>query len=329
MEDVNVNQNAVDFVNRLNENFSQAGGSGSPAAPSSRHILWIGNSFTSNGREYLMGGSGVCTNLGLSTRHSLQTIITNSATLQHYAGKINSAVGGAVSTKNGEVWGSGSGFDIKSTMTLTQIFSFAWDVIVFQQGSNVSDDYSSYKPYLAKLINCVLENCPNKDVKIMFNMTWGTDNTNSGGSVAPFIGYTDTSGGSSTYVPGILDAVKSMMEDFGHIITVIPSGTAIENLRGTSLNAGDEDYLGFTPDNQHLAEGAGRYVAALIIFQCLFGDLVEKTLYDDTKTVANPGNYNGSAYGKLAVTSENRKTLQECAMYAYINPWRVTDIDGL
>lgn len=285
----------------------------------SRHVLMVGNSFTNNGVEYI---DNICEHLALSTNHSIQRICMSNATLKRYAEIIASdgyLPGGSVL---GTIYGNG--INISKDMTLREIISQDWDIITFQQSSNVSDDYSTYTPYLTTLIECVLANCPNKHVKIMFNMTWGTNRP--GSSIAPYNGYTDTLGGVSTYVPGIIDAVRSMMEDHGHIISMIPSGTAVQNLRGTSLNSHEEGYLGFTYDNQHMANGAGRYVAACILFQSLFSDLISGSLYDDNTKVEHPSDQGGSSYGKCPVTDENRKIIQRCAMYAYINPWSAMTI---
>lgn len=246
-----------------------------------RHILMVGNSFTMHACEYLQT---ICNNLGVDNI-TLQYIYTSGASLKTYAENLNTTRSLTTAVNGGNPFGGG---------TLPNIFKGNWDIIVFQQASSDSPDYDTYIPYLRQLIDCALENCPNKDLQIMFNMTWA---------------YSDDDG---TMWQGILAANRKLRDDYGHIVrATIASGAAVANIRrslGVSLSY----------DNHHLSQGVGRYVAGCILYTSLIMPYSGVSIYDDTTVIDVSGD---STAGAVSVTNDNRLICQQAVMSAYIDPW--------
>ena len=213
---------------------------------------------------------------------------SNNATCLKYAGGINMNVG----TSN----------------TLKEILSKDWDVIVFQQVSGSSNNYSSYEPYLTKLIADARENCTNQQVAIAWHMTWSYKDTH------PVSGPHGEDGWE-----GICNTVKQMMSNNG-IDIIIPTGTAIQNARNSSVNT-DGD---MTRDGAHLAYGVGRYVATSTWWQTLVAPIFEASV------LGNPAIHNiaqdetGGDYQAVAVTSSNKSLCQLCAFQAVMDMFNVT-----
>lgn len=104
---------------------------------------------------------------------------------------------------------------------------------------------------------------------------------------------------------------------YGGIDFVIPYGTAVQNLRATSLNDGSD----FSTDGTHLADGLGDYVAACCYWQSMFaprfgsivGNTFRKTdLDENTKGVKN-------------ITDETASIAQKAAMWATYNWYEVVN----
>lgn len=258
-----------------------------------RHILFVGNSFAANACSML---GTLCTNLGVSNIN-VQYIEYSGSTLAQWATEIkNNNTRTLVTAVNGG--------NLFSSGTMSAILSQPWDIIVFQQASASSDDYSTFTPYLSQLVNYVKSLCSNPDVKVAFQMTWQTYQSN----------YSD-----------IITAAKSMADDylgFG-IDILIPNGTSIQNIRGTSVNT-DANDLSEDTNIQHLAAGVAKYVAAC----CVYASLIERytgiSVYNDTTTTTN-----ASGTGVVNVSASNRQICQRAAVYACIRPFATTPASAL
>ena len=119
---------------------------------------------------------------------------------------------------------------------------------------------------------------------------------------------------------------------------VIPTGTAIQNARNTSLigNTGGE----LTRDGAHMAFGVGRYIVAATWFQSLLAPIfgvsilgntcVHDTLYnaevayDEALQEAHEEDpVNNMYFPPIYVTTSNRELCQLCAMWATIDKWTI------
>ncbi len=133
----------------------------------------------------------------------------------------------------------------------------SWDVVVFQQVSDLSGFYETIQPYLADLVREVSpylkESCA-----FAFNMTWAyAENASS-----PAFEYYGRS--QQAMYGRIVHAGQELLEDFPSF-TLIPSGTAVQNLRMTRI--GDT----VNSDGHHLEETFGRFVAACTWCETLTG----------------------------------------------------------
>ena len=109
--------------------------------------------------------------------------------------------------------------------------------------------WESYEPYLGNLISWLRENAPKKNFKLAWHQTWAysKDSTH---KKFPNYGNDQTK-----MYNAIVDCVKDLMKEY-HFDILIPSGTAIQNARTSSL--GDT----FNRDGYHLERTYGRYTAA-------------------------------------------------------------------
>lgn len=126
-----------------------------------------------------------------------------------------------------------------------------WDYITFQQASYDSGLLESYEPWLSNLLEYVRRYITNSTVKIGLHQTWAyaQNSTHSGFSVY---------GNSQIDMyQAIVTAVSIVAQRHANEIAfVVPSGTAIQNLRNTFV--GDT----LCRDGYHLSLGLGRYTAA-------------------------------------------------------------------
>ena len=126
----------------------------------------------------------------------------------------------------------------------------AWDIVTLQQVSNNSGMPETYT-HLSDMVDYVLLNCPNVYVDINFHMTWAYQQNSTHGA---FVNYEKDQ---ITMYNAIINTVKTVVLENKIISNVLPSGTAIQNLRTSYF--GDT----LTRDGHHLSLDVGRYTAAL------------------------------------------------------------------
>lgn len=262
------------------------------------NVLHLGNSYTANTMANL---GSICSAIGVNkARVSVQYYYYASSSLAMWYNWYTENV----QTFNlSNVYGTGN-----SGGTLQQIFSQHWDVVIFQQVSSSSGDYSTFQPTLNNLKSAVESLCPNPDVKVKFMMTWEKNSSNDR------VPYAD-----------IVTANKELLADDSYngwefIGNIIPAGTAIQNIRGTSLNVSESN---FSNDQHHLSPGVGQFTAGCCWYQSVIAPFSGKSIFEDDTTTVEATDLTGS----VAVTSENRLLCQQAAMAACIDPWQVTSID--
>lgn len=133
-----------------------------------------------------------------------------------------------------------------------------WDIITMQQGSPKSGRWDSYDPWLGNLIGIVRKECSNPKAAIVWHQTWAYSHT-----------YTNRSFANYAYdqqymFDSIQLCVDKAREQY-NIPVVIPSGPAVQMLRGTWLNT-DKD---LTRDGFHMSYREGRYATACVWFEAL------------------------------------------------------------
>lgn len=172
-----------------------------------------------------------------------------------------------------------------------------WDYVSIQQASGFSGLYESYTPYLADLLQFILDNVRGDEPKLLFHQTWAYDSSSSHGHFKKY------DNDQMTMYHAIVEAVQNAVNDNPRIYKVIPTGTAIQNARTSYL--GDS----FNRDGSHLEKTYGRYTAACTWYEIISG-----------KSVV------GNAYAPSTIDEKEKAVAQNAAHYAAKKPFKVTNM---
>ena len=151
------------------------------------------------------------------------------------------------------------------TQALTALQDEAWDVITVQQVSSNSGMPETYGN-LQNIVNWVNQYKTNPDAKVMWHMTWAyqQDSTHEA--------FPNYNRDQMTMYNAIVNTVQNTVLNVDGINGVIPSGTAIQNLRGA---LGDN----LTADGYHLNDLQGDYTASLTWYAALTGESLDLVDY--------------------------------------------------
>ena len=149
---------------------------------------------------------------------------------------------------------------------LTALREETWDVITIQQVSSYSGMAEKYGN-LQNVIDWVQTNKTNANAKVMWHMTWAYQQDSTHDS---FPNYNKDQ---MTMYNAIVDVAQNVVMKANGIDGLIPSGTAIQNLRGTAL--GDT----LTSDGYHLKDTYGDYTAALMWYVATTGKSLDLVTY--------------------------------------------------
>lgn len=171
-----------------------------------------------------------------------------------------------------------------------------WDYISFQQASSFSGQYDTYEASLPSLFNYVKEHVANPHVKYILHQTWAyaQHSTHKG-----FANYNRDQ--AAMYTAIVKTAAKA--KDLAAIDLVVPSGTAVQNGRTSSI--GDN----FCRDGYHLDLNIGRYTAACTWFESIFG-----------KSVI------GNKYKPVQLSAYEAEIAQHAAHSAVMKPYEITEM---
>lgn len=189
--------------------------------------------------------------------------------------------------------------------TLAELLHEPWDVVVVQQASALSNQIRSYRPYLQNMVDMIRRESPQPDVTIAFQLTWSKYFT---ADTGPY----GTNGWRS-----IVGTVRRICSEVG-ITTIIPSGTAIQNLRRTDLNTP----LYLTRDATHLARGVPQYAVALACYETFCLPLTGKSALGIPPTDALKELFSKEA-DRMPITNENFSLIHECVRAALANPYEL------
>lgn len=144
-----------------------------------------------------------------------------------------------------------------------------WDVIFIQQGSAYAPYYEQWTGdgpggYLNELLSVIKNHQPNAVIGMMLVHSYASN----------YAGNKEQS--SLERWELIAASVRQFCEDYG-ISLVVPYGTAIQNLRASSLN-NDED---LTCDGVHCDYVIGRYTASCCYFETILSRRTGKTVLGD------------------------------------------------
>lgn len=287
------------FVNQKNALFTNHKKQKLTSHPKSLKILCIGNSFTEDATNRLpsfikaAGLNHIC----------IGHLISGGASLKkYYDNYMNDSTSGIFQVTNDEMkWNT-----LSDNYSLKQALRYAnWDIISFQQLSHEAGRYQTYEPYLSNLIDIAKYECNNSKPIFVWQMSWAYG---SGCKEEVFKKYDYNQ---LEMYKDITDMTKILIKQ-SDIDIIAPIGTAIQNLRNTSLNVSPLD---ITRDYRHLDEGIGRYTATCTLFQVLIAPAY------DTKLIDIP--FIGS-YGNTSLSEKNYKICMQAAIDACNTPFAIT-----
>lgn len=244
-------------------------------------VLMIGNSFTDDASEYL---ADIVVKSGIDVNTCcVYNIIEGYADLSTWCFNYNNYATRTIERKAG-----------KLTMpvtngTIQELLSQDWDVVTLQQVSTLSNNFNSFAQNLDNLVSYIKTDCTNKKVSICWHMTWSY-----------WEKYPDNGPKEETGWESIVATAKEMQDAYG-IDILIPSGTAIQLARNTSLNT----KYSLTRDGKHIAYGVGRYILACTVFETLFAPVYGTTIIGNASRHKINDLEKNNTYENPNVTDEN------------------------
>lgn len=225
--------------------------------PASISILAIGNSFSDDATQYLYP---ILKQMGY-TKIRLGNLYIGGCSLEtHATNFINDNPNYTYRTNDSGVWVSKD-----NTAASVALEPDDWDYITLQQVSGYSGVSDSYEPHLNNLIEQIRKFCP--FTPLVWHMTWAYQGDSNHADFAKY------GNDQMEMYDNIVNAVQSKIVKSGKFEKVIPSGTAIQNLRTSFF----EDNL--TRDGYHLSYNIGRPVAALTWAKVLTGKSIDNVTY--------------------------------------------------
>ena len=262
-----------------------------PVEGKSISILFIGNSFSDDTEAYVVD---ILLNLGYTNIDIGNLYIGGCSIDTHYQNILKNAKAYEfrMRSHNGKKY---TEYEPTTVDGKKQSIAFAiaykdWDVISVQQASGESGKADTYAN-LDALVGEVKKQATNKDVEIVFNMTWAyqSDSTHAQ--------FPDYNRDQMTMYSAIVSAVQAKVS-----YTVVPNGTAIQNARTSLL--GDT----LTRDGYHLNLYIGRFIAGLTFVAKVTGE-------DLTDFTYAPGTINDTQFAIAMESVQN----------AINNPFTITE----
>lgn len=260
-----------------------------PTAPKSLKVLAIGNSFSVDAMTYLYQ---VAKAEGVE-EVVLGNFFVGACTLKQHADFMKSGEPAYRYDKCTD----GTWVQTPDTTLLTGLLDEQWDVITMQQASHDSGLANTFQPYLDELVAYVQEKCPN--AKLMWHMTWAYQ-SDSDHKAFPTYGNEQ-----HTMYYGIINAVQKNIDTNENFEKTIPSGTMIQNLRGSVI--GDR----LTRDGYHLND-LGRLAAAYMWYAVLADQKIQSVKFDNT--------------GKTVLTDQQKDLIVKAVNAALDKPQAVTSV---
>lgn len=266
-------------------------------------ILAIGNSYSWDGASYL---ADILYHAGVSSSdYCLYIMSHDAASLEYWASRLETESVDSIHKCAGKI-------DMPTSKgTFANILNQNWDIVVLQQYSGYASNYSTYSPYIERLAKAIHQNSTNPNILLAWNLihSYSSDYCAKVGISSP-----------EQYWMGIANAA-SMVMDKNKFDLLIPTGTAIQNARNSTLNTEHE----LTRDGSHLCYGIGRYVAACTWAEALFAPVFDFNIIGNN-SIIDQQFQSGLSYldSWVPVTESNKELCQLCAYYACQNPYKIT-----
>ena len=276
-------------------------------------VLDIGNSYTQDAQTYL---PQIIKASGIDTDFSLYRAFRPSASFKTWVDCWNDADNESYSIDfcAGTVINGISGYGSVSDGTLFRkaLQSVKWDIILIHQVSTYSNDYSLWEGdgaggYLQELIRIIRVTNPQATIGYLMTHSYrGSYWANSEGS--SLLRWRNTA-----------EATKQLKQEYG-IDFIIPYGTAVQNLRASSLN----DTYEFSEDGTHMGAGLGDYVAGCCYFESLLAPRYGVSVWGNTFRLTNLDEGVG---GRRNITDQTAIVAQKAAILATLDMWNVSNPD--
>ena len=277
-------------------------------------VLDIGNSYTQDAQTYL---PQIIKASGIDDDFSLYRAFRPSASFKTWVDCWNDSdneyysIDFCAGTSLGGISGSGSASD--GALFRKALQSVKWDIILIHQVSTYSNDYSLWEGngaggYLQELIRIIRVTNPQASIGYLMTHSYR-------GSY-----WANSEGSSYLRWRNIADATKQLKLEYG-IDFIIPYGTAVQNLRASSLNDGYE----FSEDGTHMGAGLGDYVAGCCYFESLLAPRYGVSIWGNTFRLTNLDESKG---GRRNITDQTAIVAQKAAILATLDMWNVSDPDG-
>ena len=275
-------------------------------------ILDIGNSYTEDATHYLknivdnyaIDTTNICVYKIIRAASSFKMwfdIYHNKVKGPYYVTKI---VGGITQDTTGGVSEANNGELFRNMLKNNQ-----WDIIIIHQVSDYAPYYDSWEEknnagYLSAFLRIIKKHQPNAAIGFLLTHSYWS-------------GYKNNKEGSSLdRWKLIADSANKISVNYG-IDFIIPYGTAIQNIRASSLN---NDY-DLTMDGTHCADGVADYTASCAYFQSIFAPRYDVCILGDKTriSVSQSGTYPTSC---VSVDNNTAPLCQMAAFLACTNMWK-------
>ena len=278
-----------------------------PRWKDSLKVLFIGNSLTKYGSEYLatilnelnVAADKVTIHDAYSSGRELATWLgvlqTNGTIMELYSwAKTNNQWSRSYRTDRG---------------LRDEVADTPWDVIVFQLNYDSGEygecvyDYSTFKDTIKSFIYEIRQICPNKHVAFGFEMVYAQNQTRSE-NVATW--------------ESIVKATKELVADSG--LFIVPWGTAFMNAVSTNEFKGEDHSFLICDIYGHEAQGVARYITSCTIWESIFAP-VFGSMYGLNQIPTYTADGNAFAGSEIPVTSSNIRLCQQAVMAAVSDMW--------
>ena len=276
-------------------------------------VMDIGNSYTQDAQTYL---PNIIAAAGISTDFSLYRAFRPSASFKTWVDcwndldNENYSVDFCAGTALDGISGSGRATD--GAVFRKALQSVRWDIILIHQVSTYSNDYSLWEGdgaggYLQELIRIIRVTNPQATIGYLMTHSYR-------GSY-----WANLEGSSYLRWRNIADATKQLKLEYD-IDFIIPYGTAVQNLRASSLN----DSYEFSEDGTHMGAGLGDYVAGCCYFESLLAPRYGVSIWGNTFRLTDLDESKG---GRRNITDQTAVVAQKAAILATLDMWNVSDPD--
>ena len=289
----------------------QMGSSDVPQGPEPKlRILFIGNSFSQDAVHLLpnlLEGAGLdAVELGLMywggsiiQQHN-DNFYNNSTNFTYYR-KPTSIQG---------TWLQYKGYTLEDAVK-----EHAWDIITIQEHTGRTQSWvwdqaekDAINGLIDKINKAQGENKP--EIWYIFSQAYH-DLGKSSGTKTNFVSTID-------HYKAIAAQAEIVKKEIPGLTGIIPTGTVLQNLRGSSLN----NDLGLTRDGYHMDYGLSRYAASCAVYELLvLKSFPQNVLEDNTWRITQ------SSTGQTPVTDENRMKAITAARKAIEKPFEVSPIE--